>query len=100
MKDLVDIVLLANGVSIQASDLRAVISATFAERGTHLAPDSLPMPPAGWITRFRELAAEVGIDPDVEVEWRAASEFLNPVLGGEVEPQAVWSPSEQRWVVG
>lgn len=60
VKDLVDLALIAELFSLDASVLRGAIEATFAERGTHPAPSALSSPPGEWRTPFRRLAEAVG----------------------------------------
>lgn len=100
VKDLIDIVLLSQLASVTAHEVAAAIRSTFGGREAHAVPERLPMPPADWETPYRTLAQEVGIEPRLEAGWAAAAEFLDPVLGGGVDPGAVWSPEGQRWVVG
>lgn len=99
VKDLLDLVLVAELSTLGSAALVTAIEHTFEKRGKQLSPKRLDPPPDGWRDTFRALATEVAIDPDLEAGWQAASVFLNPVLGGEVAPDAVWSPDDQRWVV-
>lgn len=99
VKDLVDLVLILRSMSPSAQALMEAIGATFADRDTQPRPDHLPTPPSGWTAQYVRLAGQVGIDTDLKAGWRASSAFLNPVLGGEVAPEATWSPDDQRWVV-
>jgi hypothetical protein len=96
VKDLVDILLIADLGPIDARALRQALEATYAGRRTHALPESLPLPPATWSVPFRSLAAEVG------VEYRslgdaidAARRFLDPVLSGEAT--GTWDSVDQSW---
>jgi len=100
VKDLVDLVLIAELSALRADQLTAALESTFAARGRQALPATLPRPVTEWTTPYRYLAEEVTIDPNIEAGWEAASAFLNPVLAGEVDPEAVWSASDQRWIVG
>jgi len=99
VKDLVDLVLVSEEVSIVAGPLTLAIQLVFAARAGHPMPTYLTQPPSTWTARYPPLAKEVGIAPDVQMGWGVASIFLNPVLGGEVAPEAAWSPGDRRWVV-
>lgn len=99
VKDLVDLVLVAELSTLRSGELVTAIERTFENRGKQASPKRLDSPPDGWRDTFRALATEVEIAPDLEAGWQAASRFLNPVLGGEVAPDAVWSPDHRRWGV-
>lgn len=97
VRDLVDIILIAEHLTINGSVLRAAIQATFAARGTGEPPPSLPTPPPSWALTFRKLAEEVGLRCRAlaEADLRARG-FLDPILGGTV--QGVWAPERQAWL--
>lgn len=99
VKDLVDLVLVAELSTFEGSALLDAIESTFQSRGRQVFPERLAPPPDTWRDTYHALALEVEINPSIEAEWRAASAFLNPVLGGEVDLEAVCSPDERRWVV-
>ena len=98
-RDLVDLVLVCHNLTMSAGTLITSLQSTFRVRGLQTIPLEFPRPPQAWVVPYRSLAQEVGIEPRLEAGWDAASAFLNPVLGGEVAPDAVWSPDDQRWVV-
>lgn len=80
VRDLVDLVLLAeDGVSADAELVRRVHH-VFAIRRTHAVPEDLPAPPAAWTTPYVVLAAEIGLSVTTPTEahkivsqhWRRA----------------------------
>ncbi len=95
-KDLVDLVLIAESLPVDAAALRRAIEDTFAERGTHAKPTELPGPPAGWAPPFRAMAGAVGISPDLGEGHQSAAAFLDPVLKGIVSA-GTWSPMDLAW---
>ena len=97
VKDLVDIVLIAMHVSLEAGALRQALAATFIAHGDVELPVRLPEPPSGWNGQIPRLAAEIGIEETaVAGAFAQASRFVNPVLTGLAS--GTWSPREQRWV--
>ena len=100
VKDLVDLVLIERAMPLSAHALMVAVEATFVDRDTQHLPNQLPPPPPTWTARYAKLAAQVRIDQDIEAGWAAAAAFLDPVLGGDVDAAAVWSPDDRRWVVG
>lgn len=96
VKDLVDLVLIAELSSPDAAALGREVKTIFALRGTHSPPLSLPAPPAGWATPFRRLALEVGIARGLEAAHREAAAMLGPVLSGEIA-KGRWSPTDRAW---
>jgi hypothetical protein len=99
VKDLVDLLLISSAISLEAGRLRQAIQLTFRSRAAHDHPVRLPPPPAIWETPFRNLAAEVDLDPDVNVGFRLAAEFLDPILDGSVPDAARWDPHQGFWQV-
>ncbi|MFQ5409500.1 MAG: nucleotidyl transferase AbiEii/AbiGii toxin family protein [Anaerolineales bacterium] len=96
VKDLVDILLLAEMYEYEGATLRRAIQATFEARGTHPLPAHLPEPPGTWAPPFRKLADEVGLEQrDLTDAGRAAHAFLDGVLGGEAI--TIWNPSAGQW---
>lgn len=96
-KDLVDIGLLARHARFDASDLTRSIEATFEFRGTNPLPPYLPDPPPEWTVRYGKLRDRDGlIWPDIEALFELCREFLNPVLGKNVDG-AVWDPEKAQW---
>lgn len=97
VKELVDIILIAEHMAINGLALRAAIQATFTTQGAGEPPTSLPAPPPSWALTFRKLAEEVGLQCMTLVEGdQAARRFLDPILGGVA--YGVWAPERQTWV--
>lgn len=61
VKDLVDIILIAEHATINGPALSTAIQATFRAQGAGEPPTSLPAPPPFWALTFRKLAEEVGL---------------------------------------
>jgi len=94
-KDLVDIVLVKQSMSLEASRLRAAFVGVFEGRRQHPLPNSLPPPPTEWTVPYRKLANEVGISTELRDGYLAAATFLDPVLSGRTEGK--WDPKRERW---
>jgi hypothetical protein len=95
-KDLVDLALIAELSSLDASVLRGEIEAIFNLRDTHAPPFALPPPPADWAMPFRRLASEVGVPADLRAGHRDAAALLDPILGDEVTTGR-WDPGHRQW---
>lgn len=96
VKDLVDILLIAEQMTVDGSALLKAIHATFSAYGTIEPPLSLPSPPATWAVTFKKMSEEVGLSRTaLPAANEAARLFLEPVLRGEVD--GVWSPTDQVW---
>ncbi|MCZ7576268.1 MAG: nucleotidyl transferase AbiEii/AbiGii toxin family protein [Dehalococcoidia bacterium] len=95
-KDLIDMVLIADLFSPDADGLLAEVQRVFAVRGTHELPPALPKPPADWRVPYRQLAVEVGLNPDLDAGHAAAAALLDPVLQNAVLSMT-WNPKTQRW---
>jgi hypothetical protein len=61
VKDLVDLVLLANSGLLEPDPVRRALRATFDTRHTHPLPASLPEPPLAWAEPYVALAQELGL---------------------------------------
>jgi predicted nucleotidyltransferase component of viral defense system len=95
-KDLIDLALIADCFVLDAGDLRQAVEMTFAGRGTHDLPQSLPAPPPEWRVPYRQLAQAVGTNGDLGAGHAAASRLLDPILSARVTSGA-WDPGESRW---
>jgi len=84
VKDLVDIVLIATEVALDAGQLRQALEHTFETRGRQPLPAQLPPPPAEWRAPYRRMAGDVGIPDDVATAQVIISAFVDPILTGEV----------------
>jgi predicted nucleotidyltransferase component of viral defense system len=96
-KDLIDIVLISSECPVDAERLRSALEATFKARATHALPGYLSPPPANWRTAYRDLAISVALDPDLDTGHRRAARFLDPVLAGDIDSEAVWDPASAQW---
>jgi len=97
-KDLVDFVLIAESLPVDAARLRAAIDEVFSERNTHAKPRRLPRPPADWLLPYRALADAVGVSPSMEAGHTLAATVIDPILQDSVS-KARWDPRRASWVV-
>lgn len=96
VKDLVDLVVLAEQQPFEATALQAAIRATFAARQSHAVPEQLPEPPERWAAEFRRMGRDVGSATEsVDGAMQLLGVFLTPVLRGDVRGE--WLPAERRW---
>jgi hypothetical protein len=96
VEDLPDIALIATAGPVGATRLRDAIEQTFAFRGTHDVPESLPAPPETWAAFYASIAREDQLRWVTLVDaFEAAREFLNPVLAGRSEHR--WDPDLWSW---
>jgi hypothetical protein len=93
VKDLVDIVQIAESEGIDRDALEAAVQATFDSRRVHEIPKELPAPPAEWRAAYRRLASEASlVDVNVDGALRTARD---PVLRGG--PARRWDPGARVW---
>jgi hypothetical protein len=97
VKDLIDLVLIAAFVPLEAGRLRAALRTTFDSRGTHQLPPVVPPPPPHWDAAYTVMATEVNQDSELATGYKRAKEFLDPILSGTVRDGAKWDPSRQTW---
>ncbi len=97
VRDLIDIILIASFAELRTGSLRRAIQSTFAGRSTGYLPASMPPPPTSWRPQYQQLASEVDLDPDVQVGYRQAAAFLDPILQGDVDAEAMWDPTAWKW---
>jgi len=96
VKDLVDIVLLAEHSNPRATGLRAAIDATFLARNTSPLPQRLPSPPAAWAAEYRRMAQGLDLGPaDLAAGGDLARRFFDPVLDGTASGS--WRPRDGEW---
>jgi hypothetical protein len=69
-KDPVDLVLVKQLMVLDAARLRSALVGVFEGRRQQGLPDRLPPPPTDWAVPYRNLAKEVGVDPDLQTEGR------------------------------
>ncbi len=99
VKDLVDILPLAELGEIDGELLTRAIKATFDARQTHTLPINTPEFPSNWMVSFRKLADEVGLTYRYLQDANdAVKEFLNPIFSGET--QGRWDPIQWTWNYG
>lgn len=80
VKDLIDIVLLADSGLVVPQALTRALHRVFAERDTPL-PDPLPQPPGDWIRTYAALAVETGTDVrEVHAAWTIADDLYHRAL--------------------
>jgi hypothetical protein len=95
MKDLPDLALLAQTGTFHRELLRTALEQTFTFRRSHAMPGALPPPPSSWAKPYEHLTRTDGLPwPSLADVHRAASAFLDPVLGGGGE---TWSPDRWTW---
>jgi hypothetical protein len=78
VRDLVDMLLLIRRADLPPERVRKALRATFARRGSHPIPKTMPDPPAFWAAPFAALAAQCRIEDTIEEAVREARAFLNP----------------------
>ncbi|MGH9320549.1 MAG: nucleotidyl transferase AbiEii/AbiGii toxin family protein [Vicinamibacteria bacterium] len=94
-KDLADLLLIASLDRPQAERLKAAFTGVFGARGSHAMPDHLPAPPESWRIPYRELAANLGLEPDLKLAHGRAGLFLDPVLA--YAAVGTWNPDRWAW---
>ncbi len=97
VKDLVDIVLIGQSISLGASPCAIAIRQTFKSRNRQPLPNRLGPAPAAWSSTYPPLAQSVGLDPDVAVGHAYAASLLDPLLGGALGETAVWNHLIGEW---
>lgn len=95
VKDLVDLVLIAESARPRAEQLHKALSATFESRARQPLPASLPSPPADWAVPYAEMAIEVELPTDLAAAHRTAAALLDPILEGSATGR--WEPERLRW---
>lgn len=80
VKDLIDLVLLIEADHIDRERLKRDIVDTFQRRETHPLPSVLEPPPGFWAPVFTKLAAECGIDSDIQAQFEKVSRFCSGIL--------------------
>ena len=98
VKDLVDLVMIVEARSLDAGRLRAALERTFARRGTHPIPETLPAPPNQWTVPYRALASQAKITPDLTNGFSKVLNCLHSIL--QERAAGRWDPSSGIWRVG
>ena len=99
VKDLVDMVLISDEASPGARSVRLALEETFSARNTHALPAALPAPPHAWRVPYRNVAKQVGLDPDIDKGYARARALLDPVLG-RPDLRGRWDPAAGAWREG
>ncbi len=79
VKDLVDMVLLIQGPPLSEIRLSEAIHATFRRRRTHEYPTKLLSPPAEWRQSFVKLAAECGLNENIEKAFLDVQSYIEKI---------------------
>jgi hypothetical protein len=96
VKDLVDILLIAELGQMDGRLLQLALQATFDTRKTHEVPAQFPDPPSTWAAPFRRLAQETGLGyRGLRDASEAARVFLDLILAGEAV--GAWDPATWSW---
>ncbi len=96
VKDLVDIVIIAERSALAVPQAREAFAATFAARQTHAVPTRLPAFPRAWSPAYRRMAGEVGVKAHTfEEGLKLAGRFINPLLDGSAA--GTWLPEHRRY---
>ena len=95
VKDLIDLLLIADLATPHADRLRNSLDATFRNRARQPLPSTLPAPPPSWTTPYARAAEEVGLPTDLDTAHIDAATFLNSVLAGAATGR--WNTTERRW---
>lgn len=96
VKDLVDLVLIAESIAMPAAQLALAMRTVFKERATHPLPVQLPRPPAEWKTAFKNMADQVGIASDIDEAFLVTATLINHVLK-ERAAGGTWNPTSRTW---
>jgi hypothetical protein len=97
VKDLVDLVLISSTAELEAGRLRHAINRTFTARNTESVPVFFAQPPESWVSPYRRLASEIGLDPELALGHRSSAAFLDPILSGNTPSDARWDPEAGIW---
>jgi hypothetical protein len=96
VKDLVDVVLLAETSEVDAAGLHSALEMTFGDAEAKGPPSELPPAPARWGSPYRAMAKGLALRATtLEEGSMVAAGLVNPVLEGL--RHGSWSPTEQRW---
>jgi hypothetical protein len=89
---LIDLVLIAEHATVGADRPRRAIDLTFSSRSRQDVPMAIPALPRDWVTPYRVLATETGLDPGAAAGHTVTARFLDPILGGTTPPDSWWDP--------
>lgn len=91
VKDLVDIAVIANTSTINASQLNEAIRTIFDRRGEQSPPHSVPPPPSTWARPWNRLVRDLPASEDMAAGHAIATTLFNPVLA-ETRTDGLWQP--------
>lgn len=94
-KDLIDIVLVKQSMTLDAARLHSALVGVFEGRHQQALPERLPTAPRDWMVSYRKMAVEVGIAPDLDAGHAEAAALVDPVLSGH--PVRRWNPQQGVW---
>jgi len=96
VKDLVDILLLAEMGELDSANLREAIQATFDDCKTHELPPEVPLPSKDWSRPFKKMAQEVELNIETLSDAGVAlRKFLEPVF--EDKTRKNWNSTKWSW---
>jgi hypothetical protein len=93
VKDLVDVVVIANTSVVDAAKLVEAITEIFERRAEHPVPAALPEPPTEWATPWRRLARDVPTTDELGEGHRVAVALFDPILA-RILATGTWQPGE------
>ena len=80
VKDLVDLVLLIESDALDVDRLKRDIADTFRRRETHAVPHVLEQPPDFWEPVLKKLAAECGLEGDMDAQFEKVACYCRTIL--------------------
>ncbi len=96
VKDLVDLVLIAETFEVDAEEASAAVSAVFGRHGMHV-PTELPRLPSAWIPQYRRLARELELESEaMDRGIVRATALVGPLL--KRCAVGMWDPEVAGWV--
>lgn len=95
VKDLIDLVLIAETCAVDACDARMALAAVFS--GFKLAvPVALPRAPVAWRPQYRRMAEDLGLRASsLDEGVAAAADFVGPLMDGTAT--GTWCPDASEW---
>ncbi len=98
VKGLIDMVLIAQSIELNAHRCYSAIQYTFETRQVYPVPDHLLPPPEAWAATYPTLARSVSNDPDMAAGHTVAAALFDPLLAG-IDGSATWIPADLVWRV-
>lgn len=80
VKDLIDLLLLLKRRNFDMSACKEALHKVFKVRGTHPLPDELHLPPDAWRGRYKKMALECGISPNMTDAYEKIDRFFQKVI--------------------